>query len=141
MPSPDPILTLDTSVLICGLLSRYGNSGLLLAAFFGDRLKIIHTADILAEYADVMARDHFKIEQGERIAVMMKLRASGLRITPTPVPTTIDWPDKDDIPFIAAALATENKIVVTLNPRDFEPAKTLGLRILSPAQAMALLQP
>jgi len=140
MPSPNPIVTLDTSVLICGLLSRHGIAGALVAAFFGDRLKLTYTTDILAEYAEVMTRAHFHIEQSERIAVLMKLRATGLRITPAPAPA-IDWPDPDDLPFIAAALATEDKIVITLNPRDFKPAEPYGLRIFSPAQAMTLLRP
>ena len=138
MRPPDLLATLDTSVLICGLLSRHGNSGMLVTAFFHDRLKITYTAEILAEYADVMAREHFKIEMRERVAVLMKLRASGVQVTPAPVPA-LDWPDENDIPFIAAALATEDKTLITLNPRDFEPAKALGLRVLSPARAVALL--
>jgi putative PIN family toxin of toxin-antitoxin system len=131
-------VVLDTCVLISGLLSPFGASGALLSAFFDNRLKLAYTGDILAEYAGVMERAHFHIEQSERIAIIMKLRATGLRITPAPVPA-IDWPDKKDIPFIAAALATEGKTVITLNPRDFEPAKSCGLRVLSPAQAITLL--
>ena len=131
-------VVLDTCVLISGLLSPTGASGVLLSAFFNDRLKIAYTHDILAEYADVMGRPHFKIETSERIAIMMKLRATNLRVTPEPLPQ-IDWPDEKDIPFIAATLATESKIIITLNPRDFEPAKAFGLRIYNPAQAITLL--
>ena len=127
---------MDTSVLICGLISPLGHSGTLVSAVFEDRLKLAYTRDILAEYADVMARDHFKIEARECIAVMTKLRASNKRVTPVTVPTA-DWPDEDDLPFVAAALATEDKIIVTLNPRDFAPAKVHGVSVLTSAQAVA----
>jgi predicted nucleic acid-binding protein len=48
-------------------------------------------------------------------------------------------PDEDDRPFIEAALATSAKVVVTLNTRDFTPAKVLGVRILTPGEAVRLL--
>jgi len=132
-------IVLDTCVLISGLLSPFGASGALLSAFFEDRLKLAYSGDIVAEYAGVMERAHFHIAQSERIAILVKLRATGLRITPVTLPP-IYWPDPKDLPFIATALATEAKTVITLNPRDFEPAKPFGLRILSPAQALALLR-
>jgi predicted nucleic acid-binding protein len=105
-------------------------------AFFGDRLELAYSAPIFAEYMDVMARPEFAaiITNSERMAVMLKLRASGKLLTPQPVPED-EWPDPDDLPFVALALATENKVIVTLNPDDFSPALRHGLRILSPSQA------
>jgi predicted nucleic acid-binding protein len=55
-------------------------------------------------------------------------------VKPAAVPAA-DWPDVDDLPFVAAALATEARVIITLNPDDFEPATRHGLRVLSPAQA------
>jgi hypothetical protein len=37
-------------------------------------------------------------------------------------------------------MATELKIIVTLNYKDFGPAESLGVKILSPNQAITLLQ-
>jgi predicted nucleic acid-binding protein len=50
-------------------------------------------------------------------------------------PAAVNWPDVDDLPFVAAALATEARFIITLNPGDFEPATRHGLCVRSPAQA------
>ncbi|MFA5265357.1 MAG: putative toxin-antitoxin system toxin component, PIN family [Opitutaceae bacterium] len=129
-------IVLDTSVLIAGLLSRRGAASALVDALFDDRLKLACSAPVFAEYMDVMARPEFAetITNSERMAVMLKLRASGRLLTPQAVPDD-NWPDADDLPFVALALATEAKVIVTLNPDDFSPALRHGLRILSPSQA------
>ncbi|WP_043583286.1 PIN domain-containing protein [Geminisphaera colitermitum] len=134
-----PPLVLDTCALIAGLLKPHGASGLLVDAFFHDQLKLAWTGDIIAEYGEVMGRAEFGIELRERVAVVLKLRSSGVRVTPLPVPEA-DWPDVDDLPFVAAALATESKIIVTLNPRDFAPAPGFGILILTPGEALKKLR-
>lgn len=129
-------VVLDTSVLIAGLLSPRGAAAALVDAFFGDRLLLAHTPQIFSEYAEVMERPEFSpaITPADRMGVILKLNFSGIAVKPAPVPTD-DWPDADDLPFVAAALATEAKIIITLNPRDFIPALALGLRVLSPSEA------
>lgn len=129
-------VVLDTSVLIAAHLSPYGAANDLLSAFYLDRLCLAHTSAIIAEYAEVMARPKFAAFIGSqgRIAFLMKLRSSGIAVTPAPVPAD-DWPDPDDLPFVAAALATTHKILVTLNPRDFAPAERHRVHVLSPAAA------
>lgn len=129
-------VVLDTSVLIAGLLSPRGASAALVDAFFADRLKLAYTPAIFAEYAEVMARPEFTgaITPADRMGVMLKVRHCGVPVKPAAVPAD-DWPDVDDLPFVAAALATEARDIITLNPDDFEPATRHGLRVLSPAQA------
>ena len=131
-------LVLDTSVLISGLIG-HGASSALIDALFADRLTIAHTTAILAEYADVMERPAFGIEPSERAAIFLKIRASGIAVQPAAVPN-LQWPDRYDVPFVAAALATEVKTVVTLNPKDFEPAKSLDVKVLSPSEALRLIR-
>jgi putative PIN family toxin of toxin-antitoxin system len=132
------LVVLDTCVLISGLIG-HGASVALVDAFFDNRLALAYTAEILAEYAGVMERPQFHIESAERAAIFLKLRASAVMVEPAPVQAT-GWPDPKDLPFVAAALATELKTVVTLNPRDFAPAVSLGITILSPRQAIIMLQ-
>lgn len=133
-------VVIDTSVLVAGLLSRQGAAAALVSAFFGDRLRLAYTPDMMREYGEVLERPEFApiITTADRLAILMKLRASGLQVVPAAVPA-IGWPDADDVPFVAAALATERKIVVTLNRRDFVPAEKLGVRVLSPAEARRIL--
>jgi len=129
-------VVLDTSVLVAGLLSRRGAASALVGALFHDQLRLAYTAAILSEYAEVLARPEFAgtITPHDRIGVLLKLRASGMLVEPMTVPVAA-WPDRDDLPFVAAALATEHKILVTLNPRDFAPAAAFGVRVLSPSAA------
>ena len=135
-------VVLDTSVVIAASLSPLGAAGSLLEAFYRDRIALAYTGALLDEYMEVMERPKFSafIDSNARLSFALKLRASGVLVVPAPVPK-IDWPDEDDIPFIAAALATERKIVVTLNRRDFAPATALGVRVLSPAEARRTLLP
>lgn len=129
-------LVLDTSVVVSGLLSPHGAAGDLVAAIFNDRLRLAYNQDMLTEYAEVLARPELApgITAQDRIAFLMKLRSSGTLVTPVPIPAD-DWPDPDDLPFVAAALATSVKILVTLNPRDFAPAERHGIHVLSPSAA------
>jgi putative PIN family toxin of toxin-antitoxin system len=129
-------VVLDTSVLISGLLSPRGASAALVDAFFADRIKFAYTPAIFAEYAEVMERPEFAgaITPADRMGVILKVHHCGVPVKPAALPAD-DWPDVDDLPFVAAALATEARVIITLNPRDFEPAIRHGLRVLSPAQA------
>ena len=135
-------IVLDTSVIVAGLISRRGAASELVQAFFDDRLQLAYTPEIISEYAEVLERPELaeEFKPNDRIGVLLKLRASGLLVKPAPVPRA-EWPDLDDLPFVAAALATECKIVVTLNPRDFAPAVAFGARVLSPSEARRELLP
>ena len=128
-------VVLDTSVVVAGLIARRGAASALVEAFFADRLHLAYTPAILGEYAEVLARPEFAgvIAPNDRIGIILKLRASGLLVSPADVPTAA-WPDVDDLPFISAALAVESKTIITLNPRDFAPAADFGVRVLSPSQ-------
>ena len=131
-------IVLDTCIFISGLIG-HGASAALVDGFFANRLSLAYTLEILAEYAEVTERPKFRIEPAERAAIFAKLRASAVLVQRCPVPS-LDWPDPKDLPFVAGALATELKIIVTLNYRDFRPAESLGVKILSPSQAVNLLQ-
>jgi putative PIN family toxin of toxin-antitoxin system len=130
------VVVLDTCVFVAGLLSPRKSAGALVSAFFSDRLRLAYTEPILAEYAEVLERPDFVgiITPADRIGLILKVRSSGVRIEPAAVPS-VRWPDPDDLPFVAAALGAEDKLLVTLNPRDFEPAAAFGLQIMSPALA------
>lgn len=129
-------VVLDTSVFVAGLLSPRKSAGALVSAFFADQLRLAYTGPVLAEYAEILERPEFGkiIAPGDRIGLILKLRSSGIFVEPSEVPDAV-WPDRDDLPFVAAALATKSKILVTLNPRDFQPAAAFGVHILSPSQA------
>lgn len=129
-------VVLDTSVVIAASLSPGGAAGSLLEAFYRDRLQLAYTTQMLDEYMNVMERPKFAafIDANARLSLALKLRASGYLVLPAPVPDA-NWPDEDDLPFVAAALSTESQIVVTFNARDFAPAVAFGVQVLSPSEA------
>ncbi|MDO8541338.1 MAG: PIN domain-containing protein [Opitutaceae bacterium] len=135
-------IVLDTNVLVAGLVSRRGAAASLVDALFRDELRVAYTSATLCEYADVLDRPEFvdTILPSDRMGVIVKLRTSGMLVDPAAVPSA-DWPDADDLPFVAATLATGRKILVTLNRRDFAPAVALGVRVLSPSEARRELLP
>jgi putative PIN family toxin of toxin-antitoxin system len=135
-------VVVDTSVIVAGLLARRGAATAIIAAFFNDRLQLAYTPAIISEYAEVLARPEFahEIKPADRIGVIVKMRSSALLVKPATV-SSAGWPDVDDLPFVAAAFATERKIVVTFNRHDFAPALALGIRVLSPSEARRALLP
>jgi len=94
---------------------------------------------MLVEYGDVLARPELGIAANDRSGFLLLLNCSGERIE-NPPPIRLTLPDADDVPFIETALASAEKIVVTKNLVHFQPAMSLGLRILSPAEAVAELE-
>lgn len=133
---------LDTSVVVSGFLKPHAPPARLLSAFFARRLRLVYDARMLAEYGDVLARAELAraelgIAQSDSIGFLLMLRTSGELLKPPAV--KLKLPDPDDLPFIETGLASTEKIVVTKNPRHFEPAAHLGLHILSPSDALRKL--
>lgn len=131
------VCVLDTSALVAGLLAKRGAAARLVDAMFSGGLRLAYTAPIVDEYGEVLARPELSIPTAERWAILLKLRSSGVLVSPVPFDRSL--PDEDDRPFIEAALATDEKIVVTLNRRHLTPARSLGIRVLSTQEAALLL--
>jgi predicted nucleic acid-binding protein len=120
------VWVVDTSALVAGLLAKRGAANRLVDAIFSGELRPAYTPPIVSEYAEVFARPELGIAPAERWAILLKLRSSGVLVRP--VAFELKLPDEDDRPFMEAALATDEKVVVTL-----------GLRVLSPREAAPLL--
>ena len=127
---------IDTNVVVSGLLSPQGPSARVLDAILDGRLKLVYDARILAEYRDVLRRPRLKLAPA-KIQAFLKGVLGQTMVVPQPV--TVDAPDVDDIVFVEAALATIDKTIVTGNLAHY-PAEILqGVRVLTPAQAVAEL--
>jgi hypothetical protein len=105
------------------------------------RLGLAYTPAILREYAEVLTRPEFSaaVTPADRTALLIKLWASGVLVMPVAVPD-FGWPEPGDLPSVAAALATQRRTLVTLNSRDFAPAASLRVRVLSPSEARRMLR-
>jgi len=96
----------------------------------------VYTAEIEAEYREVLYRQRLNISRALLAEFMAMLSESGRLITPLDLDVR-QLPDPDDAPFILAAL-TAMCPVVTGNTRHFPT--NAGVKTLSPAEALARLQ-
>jgi uncharacterized protein len=108
---------IDTNVLVSGLLSPAGNEAVVLLAIRQALVRPCFSAEIMAEYAEVIARPKFPFDAAEIAAALAMFRESGELIRPIgPVPAL---PDADDGKFLHCAQAAQAEYIVTGNRRHF----------------------
>jgi len=127
---------IDTNVVVSGLLSPHGHSARLLDAVLDGRVKLVYDARILAEYRDVLRRPRLKLDP-DKIQAFLKGLHGQMLVTPSVLASA--GLDPDDIAFIAVALGTADKTIVTGNLAHYPPEILHGARVLTPAQAAAEL--
>ena len=91
---------------------------------------------ILLEYRDVLSRPKFRLSKTAVRALLAALPQSGFyRLVPA---QEMKLPDPEDLPFVAMALATPDKTIITGNPIHYPEAamQKIGVQILSPRQAL-----
>jgi predicted nucleic acid-binding protein len=101
------------------------------------RIKLVYDARILAEYRDVLCRPRLKLNPEH---VMHFLQALGGQMSVVPERFAADGPDPGDMPFVEAALAVPDRTIVTGNLADFPSEILIGIRVLTPVQALAELR-
>lgn len=126
----------DTNVVVSGLLTPSGHSARLLDAVLDGRVKLVYDARILAEYRDVLRRPRLKLAP-DKIQAFLKGLHGQMLVTPKALEST--GPDPDDIAFVAVALGTADRTIVTGNLAHYPPEILHGVRVLTPAQATAEL--
>ena len=124
-PSVQPSITsvsaklavIDTNVLVSGGLNPSGSPGRVLAAVEQRTLQPVISADVMAEYRDVLLRPRLQLER-EWVALLLdNFEALGLLLMPPPIDAT-RLPDPGDAPFIALARYARCP-VITGNGRHF----------------------
>ena len=129
------IAVVDTNVWVSAFLSPHGTPAKLLKAFAQESLHPVYSAEIEAEYRDVLYRPILNISQDVLAEFMEMLADSGHRVSPIDFDTKA-LPDISDAPFIATALSAKCP-VITGNRKHFPPST--GVKILSHAEDLARL--
>lgn len=127
---------IDTNVVVSGLLNPHGPSARVLDAVLDGRVKLVYDARILVEYRDVLHRPRLKLSP-DRVSAFLSGLQSQMIVTPSPLVPV--GPDADDIVFVEAALATNDKTIVTGNLAHYPATVLHGARVLTPVQAVAEL--
>ena len=128
---------IDTNVVVSAFLSTNGSPHLLMSKM-GENFTAVYDNRIICEYLEVLSRPRFRLtEECVNIFLVDLMGADPIE----PVHISAELPDIDDKIFIEAALATQDKIIVTGNAKHYPKPlmKKLGITVLSPAEALEFL--
>ncbi len=132
-----PQWVIDTNVLISAALTPGGVCEQFLRHVVAGRFVPAWDNVLLAEYRDVLSRPKFGLSRGAIKALLAAFPQSGFR---PGIAIAVELPDPDDLPFVAVALATENKTIITGNSKHFSLPSKLSITILSPREALEFLE-
>jgi len=133
-----PGLVIDTNIWVSSFLSDMGFPARIRLAAMQGKFTPLYTPAILAEYMDVLSRPRFGFPREAVVGFITRLLENGAEVAPVEPPARL--PDVDDEVFLAAALGSTDKIVVTGNTKHFPSAACRPVRVLTPAEALRLLQ-
>lgn len=125
---------IDTNVLVSGLLSPAGNEALIILAVHHGLVRPFVSAEVLEEYAEVLARPKFGFPPDEIAAVIGMFRNTGGLIVPEgPSPVL---PDADDAKFLHCAEAAQTEYLVTGNKRHFPQEACGAVHVVSAGELL-----
>lgn len=126
---------LDTNVLVSGLLSPHGPPAALLNEIAADNLTPVYSDPIFEEYAEVLIRPSLHLDPDAVLRLLALFGDVAEYVSPSnDCLAGIDpaeFPDLDDLPFYAAALAAHCPLV-TGNRKHFP--NNGPVPVLSPAE-------
>jgi putative PIN family toxin of toxin-antitoxin system len=129
-------VVLDTNVVVSALLSPAGPSARIFFTLLQEPdLQFCISADIYAEYDEVIHRPRFQRSQSEIDDTLRIIREQGLWVRPTEQVHGCFDPD-DDI-FLECAEAADAQYIVTGNTKHF-PSSWRGARIVTPREFLEL---
>jgi len=108
---------IDTNVLVSGLLAPSGNEALILLAINHRLVHPCFSAEMLEEYASVLARPKFSFSPDDIAALLGMFHGKGERIVPDGAPPVL--PDPGDAKFLHCATVAGAEYLVTGNKRHF----------------------
>lgn len=122
----------DTNVLVSGFLNPYGPPGAIVGLVASGDLTLCYDARVLAEYREVLLRPKFALAPAAVEDFLAQVESEGEPVTASPLAQHL--PDRDDEPFLEAALAGRAECLVTGNAGHFPARLCLGMRVPSPAE-------
>jgi putative PIN family toxin of toxin-antitoxin system len=130
-------IILDTNVLYAGLYSSKGASFRVLQAIEEGKVKMVISTTLLFEYEDILKRNQAALglssREIEKILDYVCMQSKHQRIYFLWRPCLSD--PKDDH-LLELAIASETKIIVTHNTKDFKNAEPFGIKPITPKELM-----
>ena len=126
---------IDTNILVSALIAPAGNEALIVLAIKQGWVKPYYSAEILEEYAGVLARRKFRFRADEIDGLIALVRSSGKQVHTTGPIHGIGSPDPGDEKFLACAQTAGVEFIVTGNKRDF-PDPGAGIEVINAAELL-----
>jgi putative PIN family toxin of toxin-antitoxin system len=123
-------IVLGTNILVSAFLNPGSTSARILRLVIQGDISIVVNEPILTEYHEVLKRPKFELNPGDVQIVLDYIRSIGI-YAPT-LAKSISLPDRDDEPFLEAALATRADALVTGNIKHFPKKYCKGQKIMTP---------
>jgi putative PIN family toxin of toxin-antitoxin system len=125
---------IDTNVLVSGLLSPAGNEALIVLTIQRGIVRPCVSAEVMQEYAEVLARPKFGFPADDIAAVIAMFRDQGELVAPQgPAPAL---PDPDDTRFLHCAETAHAEYLVTGNKRHFPQEACGTVRVVSAGELL-----
>ena len=124
-------VVLDTNMLVSALLSPSGNPARIYRMFLSGTLDLVVSADILAEYEDVLLRPRLQLPAADVKTVFAAVRECAETVRP--VISTVSLIDEDDRVFYDTA-KTAGAYLITGNAKHYPEEEF----ILTPTEFLAL---
>jgi len=128
-------ITLDTNVLVSGLISPFGNPAEILRMISSGEIRLCFDARILLEYEEVLGRPKFQFDKTKVRALLDQIAHVGQLAAPSPLKHSL--PDPDDEPFLEVAIAGKAICLVTGNIDHFPPNRRQRMRVMTPTKFLA----
>lgn len=129
---------IDTNVLVSAMISHRDDAATVqvLNAVFSGRITPLYHQDILAEYAEVLARPKFKFAKSDIEIVISAIKSFGVEVFPQPTGEILI--DMDDLIFYEVAMEKreEDAKLVTGNLKHY-PIKDF---IVTPSEMLKILE-
>ncbi|MEW6376669.1 MAG: putative toxin-antitoxin system toxin component, PIN family [Thermodesulfobacteriota bacterium] len=130
-------IILDTNVLYAGLYSSKGASFRVLRAIEEGKLQMVMSTTLLFEYEDILKRNQVILglsnQEIEKILDYFCMQSEHQKIYFLWRPRL---PDPKDDHLLELAIASETKLIVTHNTKDFKGVGEFGIRSIAPKKLL-----
>ncbi len=127
---------IDTNVLVSASITKNPLSPTVkvVANMLGGRIKPVYNRDIIAEYAEVLHRPKFHLNENDIKLLIDSIQKYGIHSDR--IPFDGDMPDEKDRPFYEVSLSVEDSFLVTGNLKHFPVTP----KVITPAQMVAIIE-
>ena len=136
-----PRIILDTNVLFAGLYSSLGASYQVLRAVEEKKIKIVLSTTLLFEYEEVLKRKQSELEiSDQHIEIILDnlCDLSDFQVIYFLWRPYLKGPKDDHI--LELAVASDTKIIVTHNVKDFKNVGKFGIQAVPPGKFLEVLK-